>query len=320
MAVEGEYRFPIVWLKLYQRRHKAETLMTCGAAKLVAGIIAEEKKAHKYYQTWTRKVDCLKDLDWKRKRPAEMLRVSKQELPYFIERAKEDGTQRLMVIEQARKKGFVIRPGDEDGKMSLSDQLALLENGIMPAKVRRYLDRQKRRYERDWDFAYVRDYWRMARQLGMDLNDEDVRWPQNLTGAHDRLAEQKKDMKEKLRKKDFEKRYKQLSRFIWEHDGILIRPACSAKELQDEGKALHHCVGGYADKMVAGETAIFFIRHVDAPEESWFTLEFDENLLVVKQNRGLRNCDRTQEIKDFEAAWLAWVRAGCKKTKEEKAA
>ena len=320
MAVEDEYRFPIVWLKLYQRRHKAETLMTCGAAKLVAGIIAEEKKAHKYYQTWTRKVDCLKDLDWKRKRPAEMLRVSKQELPYFIERAKEDGTQRLMVIEQARKKGFVIRPGDEDGKMSLSDQLALLENGIMPAKVRRYLDRQKRRYERDWDFAYVRDYWRMARQLGMDLNDEDVRWPQNLTGAHDRLAEQKKDMKEKLRKKDFEKRYTQLSRYIWEQDGILIRPARSAEELQKEGKALHHCVGSYAGSMVAGETAIFFIRRAVSPDDSWFTLELDENRLEVKQNRGLRNCARTKEIEAFEAAWLAWVRAGCKWKKEESAA
>ena len=131
---------------------------------------------------------------------------------------------------------------------------------------------------------------------------------------------QQKEMKEKLRKKDFEKRYKQLSRFIWEHDGILIRPACSAKELQDEGKALHHCVGGYAGKVVAGETAIFFIRRASAPDESWYTLELDENMLVVRQNRGLRNCDRTQEIKDFEAAWLAWVRAGCKKTKEEKAA
>ncbi len=322
MGVESEYRFPIAWLKLYQRRHKAETLMTCGAAKLVAGIIAEEKRAHKYYQTWTRKVDCLKDLDWRKKRPAEMLRVSKQELPYFIERAKEDGTPRLMVIEQARKKGFAIRPGDEDGKMSLSDQLALIENGILPAKVRRYLDRQKRKYERDWDLAYLKDYWRMARQLDLDLNDEDVRWPQNLTGAHDRLATQQKDLKEKLRKKDFEKRYKQLSRYIWEQDGILIRPARSAAELQKEGKALHHCVGGYAGKMVAGETAIFFIRRASAPEESWYTLELDENMLEVRQNRGLRNCARTQEIKDFEEAWLAWARAGCKKakTKEEKAA
>lgn len=320
MAVKGEYLFPIVWLKLYQRRNKAETLMTCGAAKLVAGIIAEEKKAHSYYQTWTRKVDILKGLDWKKKRPAEMLRVNKEELPYFIERAKEDGTARLMVIQQARNKGILIRPGDEDGKMSLSDQLALLENGIKPAKVRRYLDRQKRRYERDWDFAYIRDYWRMARQLGMDLNDEDVRWPQNLTGAHDRLSAQQKEMKEKQRREDFEKRYQQLSRFSWEHDGILIRPAHSAKELQKEGKALHHCVGSYAGSMVTGETAIFFIRRAAEPEKSWYTLEFDEQRLDTKQNRGLCNCDRTQEIKDFEAAWLAWVRAGCKKEKENKAA
>lgn len=138
--------------------------------------------------------------------------------------------------------------------------------------------------------------------------------------AFDKIAAQQKEMKEKLRREDFEKRYQQLSRFSWEHDGILIRPAHSAEELQKEGKALHHCVGSYAGRMVRGETAIFFIRRSEDPEKSWYTLEFDEQRLDTKQNRGLYNCDRTQEIKDFEAAWLAWGRAGCKKEKENKAA
>ena len=322
MAVKDEYRFPIVWLRLYQKRHKAETLMTCGAAKLVAGIIAEEKKAHSYYRTWTRKVDCLKDLDWKQKRPADILRISKSELPYFADKADKDGTKRLMVIERARKAGYALRPGEEDGEMTLADQLWLVEQGITPAKARRYLNKQKRRYGRDWGISYLRDYWNMARQFDMDLNDEDVRWPQNLTGAHDRLSERQKEIKNKLPPEQFEKRYQRMSRYAWEHDGILIRPARSDKELKAEGKALHHCVGSYAGRHAAGELTIFFIRRAEEPDKPWFTLDFDEKSLSVNQNRGRCNCDRTQEIKDFEAAWLAWVRAGCKRDKkqEEKAA
>lgn len=38
---------------------------------------------------------------------------------------------------------------------------------------------------------------------------------------------------------------------------MLIRPADDADELIAEGAALHHCVGGYADRMADGETAIF---------------------------------------------------------------
>ena len=78
--------------------------MTCGAGKLVAGIIAEEKNAQSYYRQWTTKVDCLRTLDWSKKRPTEILRVNKDELAYFKKIcARPDGTRRFMVLQEARK-------------------------------------------------------------------------------------------------------------------------------------------------------------------------------------------------------------------------
>ena len=77
-----------------------------------------------------------------------------------------------------------------------------------------------------------------------------------------------------------------------------------------EGNALHHCVGTYGKKHATGSTAIFFIRRVNRPKESWYTLQLDERTLSVVQNRGLRNCARTPEVQAFEDKWLAWVRAG----------
>lgn len=40
------------------------------------------------------------------------------------------------------------------------------------------------------------------------------------------------------------------------------------------------------------------------------TLELDERELTVQQNRGMRNCPRTPEVRAFEDLWLSWVRAG----------
>ena len=55
---------------------------------------------------------------------------------------------------------------------------------------------------------------------------------------------------------------------------------------------------------VAKLANIFFIRQKEAPEKPFYTLELDEKNLTVRQNRGLRNCDRTPEVITFEAEFL----------------
>ena len=96
----------------------------------------------------------------------------------------------------------------------------------------------------------------------------------------------------------------------------MIRPARSQNDLNDEAEQLHHCVWSYAEKHADGDTAIFFIRHVNEPKKSYFTLEFDEETQRVRQNRGTGNCDRTEEVREFEALWLSWVHAGCRRDKD----
>lgn len=67
---------------------------------------------------------------------------------------------------------------------------------------------------------------------------------------------------------------------------------------------------GYAKDHANGKTAIFFIRRAKAPRKSFYTLELNEGKLVVRQNRGRRNCARTKEVEELEAVWLAWLKAG----------
>ena len=36
---------------------------------------------------------------------------------------------------------------------------------------------------------------------------------------------------------------------------------------------MHHCVGGYVDRVVEGSTYICFIRHKDTPDECYITCQ-----------------------------------------------
>lgn len=119
-------------------------------------------------------------------------------------------------------------------------------------------------------------------------------------------------------------RFADLSRFSFDDrdTGLCIRPAASADQLRAEGRTLHHCVGTYAKQMAAGTTAIFFIRKRSAQQTPYFTLELDVKRLEVKQNRGLRNCARSEDVVAFEEKWLAYIRGkyGRKQNKNQKQA
>ena len=77
-------------------------------------------------------------------------------------------------------------------------------------------------------------------------------------------------------------------------------------------------MGSYAASHASGATAILFIRQLAEPDKPFYTLEFDEKRLEIRQNRGLRNCDRTPEVAAFEEAWLKFVRR--QKTNRKKGA
>lgn len=47
----------------------------------------------------------------------------------------------------------------------------------------------------------------------------------------------------------------------------------SAQDIIDEGKNMHHCVGGYAQRIVNGEQYIVFIRHKDTPDKCYITCQ-----------------------------------------------
>ena len=162
----------------------------------------------------------------------------------------------------------------------------------------------------------ISEYIAQLRLQGISQNTV-VSYQRDLYKMADFLEEKKKEMAERAEK--FQERAAALERLSYTLDGLLIRPCASEVELRAEGIALHHCVATYAANHASGATAILFIRRASAPDEPFFTLEFDEKRLEVRQNRGLRNCDRTPEVEAFEKAWLKFVRAQNRKRRKKAA-
>ena len=68
-------------------------------------------------------------------------------------------------------------------------------------------------------------------------------------------------------------RYKDNLTFSYGNYAIVL-----PKDIQDlvtEGNEMHHCVGGYRDKVANGESLIVFIRHKDTPDKCYITAEIN---------------------------------------------
>lgn len=99
------------------------------------------------------------------------------------------------------------------------------------------------------------------------------------------------------------------------------------KEIEDEGRILSHCVGGYAERHAMGKLSIMFLRKASEPNKPYYTVEVSKYGGIV-QCRGYRNNvvqnggeDKPQEIKDFEQKYQRYLdRVFAEKRKERKTA
>lgn len=304
--------FPVSYLKLYLRHKNVENLIMQGAGHLVSEKIRE--RGNCYQTVWS---SDIQGINWKERQPSKMIGLTKPEFKYVVKnrliwsdiefylKYKENGV-RLDDIKKCY--GY--------GMYHFSD-LVRYEKDVM--KAIRYLDRQKRKYKThasQIDLTELIDYWKMQKKNGVDISDSDIRYPQKLVSAHNAAVERLEFKQDTKLNKLFRKRFIELSKYMFEFGNLQIVPAKTERELFNEGKILHHCVSQYAKDHAKGETAIFFIRNKDVPNDPYFTLELNEKELTVRQNRGVRNCGRTADVKEFEEEWLKYIKSVKEKENE----
>ena len=172
---------------------------------------------------------------------------------------------------------------------------------------------------------YWKDYLDMAQRLNYDMGRRDVLMPKELKERHDAAAGTIKAQETVEEVKKYRKRYQALRKqyeFAW--DGLRIVVPETSSEIINEGKALQHCVGGYADRHILGYATILFLRKEEKPDEPYVTIEMAVNRPdSVIQAHGFANERKSkngetpvppmEKHREFFDVWLGWVRSGSKR-------
>lgn len=195
-------------------------------------------------------------------------------------------------------------------------------------KILKYIQKQtekrkeenpdRRNVSKDESARIYRDYLQECEQLHLDLHDKEILFPKDLTAAHNRTMEQVEFERNKADQEKFQKAVEKLEKFAWSEGEFFIRPAREQMELTAEGKALHHCVGGYIRDMAEEKTAIFFLRKVSEPDKPFYTLELQKKRVIQCRTEHNASYDRNPDVKNFVDMWMEKVvrKGGNKKAKE----
>lgn len=163
------------------------------------------------------------------------------------------------------------------------------------------------------------DYLEDAALLGYDLKNPVWLTPRQLHTKHMDTMEPAGIIRAGKKAAKYRSRQKALTRrYTFSTDRWLIRPPATAREIVEEGKALCHCVGGYADRHMRGRTTILFLRDRLRPGKPLVTIEMNGN--EIAQIHGYRNDDQARisprvRYSDILEPWLAWLAAGSRRDK-----
>ena len=167
-----------------------------------------------------------------------------------------------------------------------------------------------------YTLASYDDYIRACLDLRLDLEDTKIAWPKDFPAAHDVRIREWNDWRRKKDEKvraDLYKAFAEKAEPLkaWELSGTdyEIRIPVTPAELDDEGAALHHCVGrmGYAKKMAEGDSVIAFCRKLSDPGTPYVTIETSPEG-KLRQAHGDYNAAPDAPTMAFITVWLGEIK------------
>lgn len=252
-----------------------------------------------------------KAINWRSKSIFKILKINKQDLKQIKAKKIDITFSFLKVFQDAKKRNWNLTTEEI---VSVAEEYLHCYDSLLDAskyssirKLLNYFSKQFESYNRDekgrhyYDRSSVlttfRDYIRDCTLLEMDTSKDQVLFPKNLYIAHQNTIKQVKLQKDEILDALTKDRVKPLGKYVFENNGLMIRPAMSSKELIEEGKALSHCVGTYADKYARGETDIFLIRKVSELDKPYYTIEIKKDIII--QVRGKNNRSASEDVAEF---------------------
>lgn len=292
------------FLSAYIKRPKIEHLIKMKLYRLVSGII---------YGGYS--YSALQAINFNGENMRAILGIDR---PYFpLLRELNPSIDQLHLIRQLLQADH--KPSTEQikwfiaSKISNADAAKELLTHMSVHKLQRYVEQQfapedeaalKRvdYYKMNTLITDYHDYLCMCKELQYDVKNSFILFPRELKAAHDSVAKTLKDKRTAEHEKaiagsfdEWQKRYQYQSK------ELMMIPPHSAKEIVDEGAALHHCVRLYVKNVAEKKSVILFVRSVDEPDKSLCTVEVKDG--QVTQARGFDNEEPPAQITAFIEQW-----------------
>lgn len=292
------------FLGAYIKRPKIEHLIKMKLYRLVSGII---------YGGYS--YSALQAINFNGENMRAILGIDR---PYFpLLRELNPSIDQLHLIRQLLQADH--KPSTEQikwfiaSKISNADAAKKLLAHMSVHKLQRYVEQQfapkdeaalKRvdYYKMNTLITDYHDYLCMCKELQYDVKNSFILFPRELKAAHDSVAKTLKDKRTAEHEKaiagsfdEWQKRYQYQSK------ELMMIPPHSAKEIVDEGAALHHCVRLYVKNVAEKKSVILFVRSVDEPDKSLCTVEVKDG--QVTQARGFDNEEPPAQITAFIEQW-----------------
>ena len=292
------------FLSAYIKRPKIEHLIKMKLYRLVSGIVYGGYR-HSAFQA----------INFNGEKMRAILGIDR---PYFpLLRELNPSIDQLHLIRQLLQADH--KPSTEQikwfiaSKISNADAAKELLAHMSVHKLQRYVEQQfspedeaalKRvdYYKMNTLITDYHDYLCMCKELQYDVKNSFILFPRELKAAHDSVAKTLKDKRTAEHEKaiagsfdEWQKRYQYQSK------ELMMIPPHSAKEIVDEGAALHHCVRLYVKNVAEKKSVILFVRSVDEPDKSLCTVEVKDG--QVTQARGFDNAEPPAQITAFIEQW-----------------
>ena len=248
-------------------------------------------------------------VNWRAKDLRKILGLKPKEIKEFRSLGRYARLYELEKYKDIKKMGYKVSFDQIDllPDYRMKEKIREIERYVKLEKALEYLETQED------DCGIYLDYLKECRQLGYDMKNKKVLFPEELQAAHEETSEKiriQEDGKKKVAfKKSTDKIY---GRPAYREEKLLIRAAQSPEELAKESAALHHCVRNYVDSVANGICAILFIRKTTSPDKPYFTLELSPEGKIV-QCRGNHNCAYPEDVKEFLERWQKWMKTKKKK-------
>lgn len=134
------------------------------------------------------------------------------------------------------------------------------------------------------------DYLNMKEELGYDMTDSIILHPKDLKAEHDKAVIERNDAAAKRREEKANEMYEGISArfkrankvYYYTSGKLFVRPAKNAAEIIEEGRILHHCVGGdeYLNAHNKKESIILFLREKE--DTPYITIEMEPTGKIVQ--------------------------------------